>query len=498
MKTPFKAIKVVYFISIILIMIGCEDDVTFGKTNTKDDAFSTFDPNLLLTTVQASLSGGRLEQWRTNLVYGEGFVQHLAGSFQVSTYGTFFQHNAGYEQALWQSNYGDGIVRHLIDILERTKNKGNSRNINAVAKILKVMVFQRLTDTYGDVPYSEAGQGFYSGIFDPKYDDQQAIYDDFFVLLDEAYHQLDDSDQGDPITGDIFYNGDLSKWKKLANALRLRCAMRISLVDQTKAITEIRSAISNGLFESNDDNCLGHHEDVEFGTIGARKHGNGLSQALKGNGSVMDHPTKAIIRNLIGDPRLNIWFLPGNAGGIEGIYPNNFRWDHPGGSGNLGILQPYLYKNDAPYLHISYAETQLLLAEAVLRGFISGDAQNYYQNGIEASILQWSSFGANIDPDEAKEFAVSKTLTPGSEVEAIVTQQWLALFLNGIEAYANYRRTGIPALDTITRGESETNGIMPKRLPYPIEESTINQENHEAANAKYPNGWLSNIWWDVD
>ncbi len=493
-----KNIVYICFMALILNVMGCEDDNLFRETNTNREAFSSLDPNLLLTTVQASLSGGRLEQWRANLIYGEGFVQHLGGSFSVSNYGAFFKHNAEYETALWQSSYGNGIIRNLIDIQERTKNNTAFKNINAISKILKVMVFQRLTDSYGDIPYSEAGLGFYEGIYFPKYDNQQEIYDNFFVLLDEAYNQLDDKPNADKITGDNFYNGDISKWKKLANSIRLRCAMRISIVDEAKAIAEIQSALNNGLFESNDDNCFTHHDKTGFNTIGAEKNGNGLSQALKGNGVILDHPTEILLRNLVGDPRMNIWFLSGNSGNIEGVSSNNFRWDHPGGSTNLGIIRPYLYNDDAPYLHISYSETQLLLAEAAQRGFISGDVQNYYQNGIEAGILQWLAFGADINQADVKAFVETKTLTPGNEIEEIATQQWLTLFLNGMEAYANHRRTDLPVLDAVTRTDTDTNGVMPKRFPYPGEESTINEINYEAARLKYPNDWLSPIWWDVN
>ncbi|MBL3658401.1 SusD/RagB family nutrient-binding outer membrane lipoprotein [Fulvivirga sediminis] len=493
-----KFIKVITFICLLLVASSCADDDLFGDTNTNKEAFPTLDPNLLITTIQASLSGGRLEQWRTNLVYGEGFVQHLGGSSAVSNYGAFFNHNAAYEEALWQSNYSNGLVRYLVDVLERTKDEERLANVNAVAKILKVMVFQRLTDTYGDVPYSEAGQGYYKGIFYPAYDDQKDIYYDFFELLDQAFNQLDDGEQADKITGDNFYEGDISKWKKLANSLRLRCAMRIALVDREKAIAEIESALANGIFQNNNDSCYGHHEDVEFGTAGAQINGNGLSQALRGNGSVMDHPTKTLIRNLQGDPRLTMWFLPGNISGIEGLDANNFSYEHPGGADNLGLLRPLLYRNDAPYLHISYAETQLLLAEAVVRGLIQGNALNYYQNGIRASILQWTAYGVSINAAEARSFAEGKTLTPNNKLEEIITQQWLTHFLNGIEAYANYRRTGMPALEPITRPESSTNGVMPKRIPYPGGESIINPEHFEEANSKYPNGWLSALWWDVE
>ncbi len=493
MKKYITILKCVCCFSILLSILSCADDELFRETNTNNEGFSTLDANLLLTTVQASISGGRLEQWRTNLVYGEGFVQHLGGSWATSNFGAFYKRNAGYEAALWSSNYGDGIVRDLIDIQERTKDKEEFTNLNAITKIIKVMVFQRLTDTYGDVPFSEAGLGFYQNIYLPKYDSQQEIYTQFFILLEEAFQQLNEN--ADEVTGDNFYRGDIAKWKKMANSLRLRCAMRISMVDEAKAITEINAAISNGLFESNADNCFGNHDDTVFDIDGAEKSGNGFSQALR---SAEDHPTELILRKLEGDPRKELLFLPGVSGVIEGIGANNYRWDHPGGSGNLGTIQPYISEMDAPYLHLSYSEIQLLLAEASQRNLIAGNAQEYYQKGVETGILQWASYGADVDASLATAFATSKTLTPGSEIEEIATQQWLTLFTNGMEAYANLRRVDFPVLDPVTRLDTDTNGVMPNRLGYPVEESTVNKEHYETANAQYPEGWLSRVWWDIN
>ncbi|MBL3658404.1 SusD/RagB family nutrient-binding outer membrane lipoprotein [Fulvivirga sediminis] len=494
-------IKFMHFLSLIVIIIGtsaCGNDELFGEKNTNKEAFSSLSPNLLFTTVQASLSGNRLEQWGGNLVYGEGMVQHLGGSKEVTEYGAIYNFDVACGEALWQSNYGDGVMRHLVDILERTKNDDAFKNLNAAAKILKVMVFQRLTDFYGAIPYSEAGLGYYRKIYYPKYDGQKEIYYNFFALLEEAYYQFDESSQGDEITGDNFYNGDISKWKKLANSLILRCAMRISMVDKAKAIKEIQIALTNGLFENIDDSCLGHHENVEFGTPGASLNGNGLSQALKGNGGVLNHPTQTLIKYLEGDPRKDIWFMPGNLGNIEGINPNNFRWEHPGGAEKLAVLQPYLYRNDAPYMHISYAETQLLLAEAVVKRFIPGNAEVYYQEGIKASILQWSAYGARVSIQEAESFSEEKTLAADNGLGEIITQQWLNHFLNGMEAYANYRRTRLPVLEPIIRSSSATNGVMPSRLRYPESEAVVNGDNYEIAAKEYTEGWLSHIWWDIN
>lgn len=484
---------------LMLTITNCADDELFRETNTNPEGFQTIEPYTQITGIQAALSGGIFEQWRANLIYGEGFIQHLGGSWSVANYGSFYIANREYQDALWFSNYGGGIVRNLTDVLERTKGKPEYTNLNAVAKTLKVMVYQRLTDLYGDVPYSEAGFGDLQKIFFPKYDSQKDIYTDFFKVLDEAYSQLQSG--SDVIKGDLFYEGNVAKWKKMINSLRLRTAMRISKVDPALAKEQIKKAVTNGIFTGNDDNCYMKHDSTLPETVGALNNGNGLSQALKGSGGVYDHPTITILNILKDDPRKNIWFRVNPKGVYEGINPNDYRWDHKPDSDALSTIQPYLYQNNAPYLHLTYSETQLLLAEATFRGLYTGDTKDYYKKGIEAGIRQWVIFkdASIIDNNAITAFLATKNLTPGKELEEIATQQWLTLFLNGMEAYSNYRRTNFPVMAKITRAGSDTQGVMPTRMPYPVEESTNNRENFLAASAKYNNNsWLAKVWWDVD
>lgn len=498
-KYTIQLTKYVLGIMFVLTATNCADDELYRETNTNPETFVTIDPSAQLTGIEAALSGGWFEQWRANLIYGEGFIQHLGGSWTVANYGSFFIASREYQEALWNANYGGVLVRNLVDVLERTNGKSEYNTINGMAKVLKVMTFQRLTDLYGDIPYSEAGLGYHKGVFYPKYDTQKDIYTDFFKTLDEAQNQIQSGSA--PVKGDLFYAGDPSKWKKLAGSLRLRCAMRISKVDPALAKEQILKAVNEGTFTSNADNCYMKHDATLPETIGALTNGNGMSQALKGAGAVLDHPTTTILNLLGNDPRKKIWFRLNPNGIYDGINPNSYRWEHTPNSDYLSALQPYLYENTAPYLHLTYSETMLLLAEASFRGLYTGNVNDYYKKGIEAGIRQWSIFKDEsiIDNNAINTFLATKNLTPGKELEEIATQQWLTLFLNGIEAYSNYRRVNFPVLVKITRTASGTNGIMPTRMPYPIEESTSNKENYLAASAKYNNNsWLAKLWWDVD
>jgi hypothetical protein len=489
--------------------VSCTDN--FDELE-KDPVALSANPAGQLSFTQLCMSGDGYYQWRANLIYSGGFVQHYAGAWNVTEFGSKFKKNDDYATALWRNGYANEL-KSIVDVLEKTSGKADMVNMNAVAKIMKVMIAQRITDLYGDVPYSEAGLGFSKGIVTPKYDKQQDIYNMFFKELEEAFVQLNDN--GGAIKGDLFYNGDVSKWKKLANTIRLRLAMRISEVSAAEAEKQAKAAFQNGVFESNLDNCIMKHLDYPFNdTPGALDfRGNGLSYALIGNENG-DHFSSLMINFLKnnGDPRLTMLATPktgGAAGGAplpgEDLYigniPGLFQWEMPGGSNAISGIQPYLKLRTTPFLHVSYSESQLLLAEAAFRGWITGSAADYYKKGVEAGIRQLEIYGAAAPTAAAiNTYLAAKPLVAGSEKEQIATQLWVTYLFNSIEAYSNWRRTGFPHLLPITNPDSETNGVTPKRLYYPNDEMQKNGANYTEALSRMggTNDWLNKVWWDVN
>ncbi|MCR4031305.1 MULTISPECIES: SusD/RagB family nutrient-binding outer membrane lipoprotein [Flavobacterium] len=489
--------------------VSCTDN--FDELE-KDPVALSANPAGQLSFTQLCMSGDGYYQWRANLIYSGGFVQHYAGAWNVTEFGSKFKKNDDYATALWRNGYANEL-KSIVDVLEKTSGKADMVNMNAVAKIMKVMIAQRITDLYGDVPYSEAGLGFSKGIVTPKYDKQQDIYNMFFKELEEAFVQLNDN--GGAIKGDLFYNGDVSKWKKLANTIRLRLAMRISEVSAAEAEKQAKAAFQNGVFESNLDNCIMKHLDYPFNdTPGALDfRGNGLSYALIGNENG-DHFSSLMINFLKnnGDPRLTMLATPktgGAAGGAplpgEDLYigntPGLFQWEMPGGSNAISGIQPYLKLRTTPFLHVSYSESQLLLAEAAFRGWVTGSAADYYKKGVEAGIRQLEIYGAAAPTAAAiNTYLAAKPLVAGSEKEQIATQLWVTYLFNSIEAYSNWRRTGFPQLLPITNPDSETNGVTPKRLYYPNDEMQKNGANYTEALSRMggTNDWLNKVWWDVN
>ncbi|MEO8774556.1 MAG: SusD/RagB family nutrient-binding outer membrane lipoprotein [Gelidibacter sp.] len=476
----------------------------------KDPVALSANPDGQLTFVQMSMSGDRYTQWRYNLIYSGGFVQHYSGSWNVTTYGSIIAKNDDYAHALWTRSYSIEM-KNLVDIIYQTEGKPEQANINAMAKITRVMVGQRLTDLYGDIPYSEAGGGFSQGVVTPVYDKQQEIYASFFVDLEESFNQLNAN--GGTVTGDLFYNGDISKWKKLANTMRLRLGMRLSEIAPAEAEKQVKAAYANGVFESNADNTVMKHGDNGFNGDIRDFRGNGLAQAFTANDN-NDRYTKLLIDFLQdhGDPRLPMIAKPkktGSAGGAilpgedlyAGVPAGKYGYEAAGGANAMSEIQPYLKENDTPFLHVSYSETQLLLAEAAFRTWINGSASDFYKKGVEAGIEQFDIYGAPAASQGAiNAYLSANPLVAGNEMEQISTQLWVTYLFRSNEAYSNWRRTGYPVLAPITANASETGGVVPTRFYYPNDELQKNEVNYLDALSRMggSNDWLNKVWWDAN
>src|SRR4051812_26432710 len=192
-------------------LAGCTKNFDEINTNPASYSQANFDPNYLLTSAQLTYTGSTdfsYETWRGNLIYSSTMMQGL--STVVSYWaGDKYLLNEGYTAAYW-GNSGVGAyieqVRPIVDVVEFTRSNPKYKNLYQVGRIWKALIFERITDLYGDVPYSEAGQGFYTGILNPKYDKQQAIYSDLLKEVDEATAALDPA--GDKVTGDVIYSGN--------------------------------------------------------------------------------------------------------------------------------------------------------------------------------------------------------------------------------------------------------------------------------------------------
>lgn len=516
----------------LLLITSCKK---FGDTNIDPTRSSNLDPSIQLTTAQLKFSGDLNVNERVSFALTMPLVQQIAGSY-TNRWGGIYFNNPGYMGALWEDAYPTDIV-NLVDAVKRTTDVATQSNLNAVCRIMKVYSFARLTDLYGDIPYSEAGLGIKA-----KFDTQAEIYDSFFSELTAAAAQLDASK--DAVKGDVFYNGDITLWKKFANSLHLRLAMRLVKIDPAKAQAEAQKAFNAGVFTSNADICKTDHEDVQNPYDEAGKgniKGNAVSASFFNGGAVPGRFTTPFIDQLrnTNDPRLKYmarYYIDASSStplnrtditdklvpisGYVGITPGSYIYDDPflpsvsitvPGQGVISAsnndqkvqLANFLLRFNAPFMHLTYSEVELLLAEATVRfGATFGTtAAVHYAQGIEAACLQLSLFpgGPTLTSTEISTFTQQNSLLAGREIELINKQLWITLLLNGPEAYANWRRSGYPALIPAV-GVSETSESLtiPRRFEYPLSEQEQNRENYQKVLPALGgvNSWNGRVWWD--
>lgn len=240
--------KKIFAIISAIIVSACSSSY-MEEMNTDKSKATSMDANALLTTALLQTYGdfGFMDTYRS---YITGFTQHMAGGWNVTNYAGSVHADNDQMRLIWDEFYNVGI-KNLVDGIANT---ADMPNLNAVLRIHRVYMISVLTDIYGDVPSSEAGLGYVQGISNPKYDTQKEIYEFFFTELEACFKQLGSGN--DRITGDVTnYNGDIQKWRKYANALRMRFAMRISDVEPVKAQKEFEAAFSTGeyLLSAEDD-----------------------------------------------------------------------------------------------------------------------------------------------------------------------------------------------------------------------------------------------------
>jgi hypothetical protein len=536
----------------IFLMAAASSVVLFGSSCTKNFQSINTDPNAiplsgvhfssLFTNAQLTTSGNSdgnaYEDWRANLIYAGCMIQHISSTTGYWDGDKYF-FNASYMSSYWDQNYGpqasganpllngnSSPIQNIVEVVTHTKTDTAQQNLYNMARIFKAFMFQRMTDMYGDIPYSQAGQGYLSGITAPVYDKQQAIYTDLLNELSDAASKLNLTSKNTLLGADLVYGGDASKWKKFAYSEMVRVAMRLSKVDPANAQKWVAAAAAGGVFTGNADNAILIHQ-------AAAPNGAG-SQVANGSGSVLAvidpssaHLSKAFVDylNATHDPRLSYFGTvvanPGvasdlgdNTAANQLGQPNGFdlsggptdishasNW--PGNQNKYSVVNRNTYsRTDAPTFFLTYAETEFLLAEAAQRGWVTGtSATAYYTNGVMGAMDQMgqvAKVGAAPAAGLVTAFLAANPLTPGSELQIINSQYWVASFLDETEAWANWRRSAFPVLTPVNYPGNSTNGTIPRRYVYSTVEAAANAANYEAAVSGLTDGdkMTSRIWWD--
>ncbi|MBV7531911.1 SusD/RagB family nutrient-binding outer membrane lipoprotein [Chitinophaga sp. sic0106] len=506
----------------MLSMVSCTKN--FEKINTDPTSAPDVPPSIKLTRGLIYTSGGEYEAWRANIIYCGMMIQHFA-SLNLTYVGDKYLYNDDYSGAAFNSFYPNGL-KIITDMMTQTENDPANANYAAIAHILRVVILQRLTDLYGDVPYSQASKGFTDLTFYPAYDQQSAIYAGLAAELEMAAGMLDAS-KASPGDADITgYRGDVTKWKKLAYSLMLRIGMRLSKKsDQTQARTIVQKAIAGGVFTDRSEVFYIRHVDGDYDNPNSHVIGtysNSRGQTNKDNLAIKYSKSFIDMLKAKGDPRLQIISelpkadstpggsdVPAVQKGLRNGYDNTSDPVYGIASVDDANLAHYsqpkqvLVLANTPNIFLTYSEVQLMLAEAAARGWTTGTPATYFIEGVKAGIWQYTLYSAAIAYNDvtattyatAQSAALAGGLT--AQLQAINEQYYITTLLNEYEAYANWRRTGYPVLTPVNYKNNETNGQIPRRLRYPRGEYNSNGTNVNAAvAAQGADLFTTPIWWD--
>lgn len=485
-----KKIFYLFIAAIAFTAVSCDKD--FEEINISPNSSPVTDPNLLLATTIINTQ---------NVIYnaqiggdmGLCWAQHWS-KVQYNDEERYIPRR-GNMNALWSSMYAS-VIAEASSAYELAGDQGNT-NLQGAALVMKANALQILTDVYGPVPFSEMGV---EGNIKPVHDSQEAVYDGILAMLDEANTLLTGGSGEITATADLLYGGDVAKWKKFGNSLKLKALMRI--VKKKPAVaSQIQALVTAGnLMASNADSAqlmyMASQPDANpiYETIvnGNRAEYKVSSVLISGNYNPTSNPQGFVGLVASNDPRLAIYAKKNNANAYVGNVPGV---ENPGNYN--GFSSPGTKYLDAtlPGVLLSYAQVQLYLAEAANEGYITGGvttAEANYFKGIKAN-LEFNGVSTAAANTYVAQVNLGFATQAGGRAK-IGTQMWLALYGQGIEAWTEWRRTGVPALAPVANADGT---VIPRRFYFSTDSQNYNQVNYTAAAATLDNGdtMVSKVWW---
>ena len=478
--------KSLLFVGLVIFSAGCTKD--FDEINTNPNAPTAVNSGLLLPQIQRDMMGTVLgEAWGI----GNIVIQQTAKNQFVNE----DRYLWGEINGIWNSVYDN--MRDVNNIIIQSETKGEN-NYKGIALVMRAWMFSLATDAYGDIPYSEAIRAK-EGINYTKYDSQEEIYAGILRDLKDASDLLGTS--GEVVAGDLIYKGDVTKWKKLANSLRVRYLVRISAKKDVKA--DLQAVAGGLLMESNADNGVYTYLAAAPDQFPNFTNRIGSFNEFRASKKMLDTLVS------LGDSRLPIFFRPtpateGTANPVYAGLPNGLNdvdaLQYNGGPQNQSRIGAIYFENAvttqglsiAKGVVMTYAELQFLLAEAAEKGLISGTtAKTYYENGINAS---FSFYGLTAPANYFTQSQVAYEGTTQEKLNKIGFQKWVSLFYQGMEAWFDWRRTGIPNI--IPGPSNQNNNLVPVRFRYPTIEQSLNADGYQGAIQRQgPDDLNTKMWY---
>lgn len=527
-----KAINKIVFIFAISGMIVSAGCKKFRDVNVDPNNAADVTVDLLLPTAEADIAqvyGGKLQ------IIGGVWSQYWTQNPNSSQYRELeqYQPDASFASNAWDELYSGA----LMDLEQIIKKAGSKKNYAAIAKILKGYAFQLITDQFGDAPYSEALKAE-EGITSPKYDNQESVYTGIIALVKEGRDQLD-PESAAPGGDDLIYGGDLGLWQKFANTLLLKLYMRLSERNPGMAQQGIAALDATGIGYLGEGESAEVHYQNEAGNFNPLY--SEMNNAVIG-GTQNLIASKTAVDSMMANNDMRIYAFYTTVGGNfvaleQGYYSNPSPASlYSSPSGAVGGDAADDASASAPVRLLSDYESLFLQAEAVARGWLSGDDQALFEAGIHANFMAYDkafeSLGFYSTPVADSPTSVMYSLdylvhtyihgdadivsglylegnpvtpTPASywgtypaagstqdKIRHIITQKWFSMCGNqGIEAWSEWRRTGFPEFFTVSRN-SRIGNNFPVRLPYPDDESSNN------LNFPGQKTVTDKVWWDAN
>ena len=521
----------------LLFTTACTKNYEMFNTDPRLVSADVVDVGYMLTNVEADGIVGSAS-------YGNGTYGAFCGMDVRSDDNPFT--NAA-NPGEWDFEYRDQLnnLSNIIQIIESKPNKADLVNKEAIARILKAWDVSILTDTYGDVPYSQSCLPLDKVVLSPKYDTQESIYTDLFKELKEAAAQLDETKDSYG-SADLVYGGDPVKWGKLANSLRLRLALRVSYINPTLAQQQLSDLTESGLLTTLDEDAYVKNNNdfpdhlnprfyriINYGTVQESVQAHKVLIDILRNGGTHEDPRIQIFADTItatfkGGVSTNGYSFPNiDYRGQPTLGNVTEEYKYPWGFNTVSQLADFWRVPIVAPAIMKCSEVYFALAEAQLRGLLPAgfntDPNFYYQKGIDAGIdwAKWfydlaapqmsdllinylhnTDFGAIGDPwtpADVQKYLAYKTIKDDSvtafkttpiytlsgnadaKLEMIMNQKLIALYPDEFQGWCEYRRTGYPKQGLSPDVNSELKGVVPRREKWPISEQTTNSANYNDA-----------------
>lgn len=483
-----KKLILIALVAFATLFTACDN---FDVNNDNPDIALSINnnPELLLTNIERNAVRRAVgDAWSEGNLMGQYGARIVFTSFDLFDWGA--------QAGTWNQYY---LRIRDAKVLEQIAVENDNPSYEAVSKIMQSWMFSILTDMWGDIPYTEAAKAT-EEIYNPAYDAQEDVYNGILAELEVANNLLA-GDNLPNIKGDLLFNGDLNKWRKFANALRLRAALRLSEANPSLAEATIaqiyNNPTQNPVMESNADNAA-----MVF--LAAQPDAHPITEeSVYRVGSFNEY---RIAETLVGiledfnDPRLEFWADPTansvaeGAPRIEGMQNgivDGPAYEYKGGDAFLSkfnIQYFYLQANANEGRLMQYAEVKFIFAEAAQRGWINTDAKAEYEAGVQASFDYWN---VAMPADYLSQAGVAYD----SELETIINQKYLSLFYTDYQGFIEFKRTGFPR--TIQPGPDAFYSTYPSRFEYPGKEQALNAASYNAAITRQGADEITTpVWWE--